>query len=160
MLQARVLNTRLSSEAIEAGVRTVAPLSPSKALSILETHRLSAEYAPSSMATLSILFKRLATEGEIEPFLRLLQAVEKEIIPRVCESGRPIEETKDNMRLLNLVVRSMSRLDVDEAVAKAESWRQAGILIEGATYGQLAAASLRAGNFEQAEEMLELRDYL
>jgi hypothetical protein len=64
------------------------------------------------------------------------------------------------MRLLNLVVRSMSRLDVDEAVAKAESWRQAGILIEGATYGQLAAASLRSGNFEQAEEMLELRDYL
>lgn len=36
----------------------------------------------------------------------------------------------------------------------------AGIVIETGTFTQLAAVSLNAGNFEQAEMMLEQRDYL
>ena len=36
----------------------------------------------------------------------------------------------------------------------------AGIVIETGTFTQLAAASLNANRFEQAEMMLEQRDYL
>ena len=39
-------------------------------------------------------------------------------------------------------------------------YHKLGIIIEGATYSQLAASSLQAGNFPQAEELLEMRDYL
>jgi hypothetical protein len=38
-------------------------------------------------------------------------------------------------------------------------YHKLGIIIEGSTYSQLAAKSLTAGNFAQAEEMLEMRDY-
>jgi hypothetical protein len=155
-----VLKTGLSAKAIEAGVRTVATLSPSKALSILESHMVSVGGISHSTATLSILFKGLASEGESEAFMRLMQAVEAEVTPNFCYSDSPNQEAKSVMRLLNLILRSMSRLDVDGAVAKAESWRKAGILVESATYSQLAASSLTAGNFAQAEEMLEMRDYL
>ena len=57
-------------------------------------------------------------------------------------------------------MRCLAKTDLAAAVSKTRALYKLGVAIEAATYSQLAAKSLTAGDFEQAEELLEERDYL
>jgi hypothetical protein len=159
-VQARLLKQKISTQAIEAGVRAVAPVAPSKAFSILKHSLLDHGHLPCAETTLPVLLMELARVGDGDCFGKLAAAVEEGIVRRCAGADLADVLVRRDMQLLNLMLRCHARIDVDQAVQKVEWLYKRGVVIEAATYDQLAAKSLTAGNFEQAEEMLELRDYL
>ena len=159
-MQARITNIALSTDAIEAGVRAVATTAPTKAFTTLKLLLLDQGSMPSMDSTLPVMLKELARCGDLESFGALCASVEGHIKGRCSGQDGSGTDARQSMQLLNLMLRCLAKLDVDESVRKADAWQEKGIVIESATYSQLAGKSLNAGNFEQAERMLEYRDYL
>lgn len=169
-MQARITKSALSPEAAEAGVRAVASMSVTKACEVLHTHLLSKGILPCYNTTLPLLFRELKVSENSAAFEELVAAVEPGLLQAtgVCDASAEastdvsgsLQAQHDAMRCLNMMLRQFSKLDIDAAVTRVRSYHKRGIIIEGATYSQLAAASLTAGDFPQAEMMLEMRDYL
>lgn len=170
MLQARITKADLSAEAAEAGVRAVASMSAIKACEVLHAHVIGKGIEPCSKTTLPLLFRELKGSGDASAFEELIAAVEPGLLQasgaatgddQASEGAAgSLQEQQDAMRCLNMMLRQLAPLDIKAAVSRVKSYHKQGIIIEGATYSQLAAASLTAGDFPQAEMMLEMRDYL
>eukprot|EP00892_Ulva_mutabilis_P007762 jgi/Ulvmu1/5358/UM022_0152.1 len=170
LTEARITKSDLSPEAAEAGVRAVASVSVVKACEVLHTHLLSKGIQPCFNTTLPLLFRELKISENSSAFEELVAAVEPGLMQSSGILGGSAEEAgdqsgslkdqQDAMRCLNMMLRQFAKLDVDGAVDRVRSYHKRGVIIEGATYSQLAAASLTAGDFPQAELMLEMRDYL
>lgn len=168
-VQARITKSDISAEAAEAGVRAVASMSVTKACEVLHTHVLSKGMQPCINTTLPLLFRELKVSENPSAFEELVAAVEPGLLQASGVTNQDVEAggqsgsmqaQHDAMKCLNMMLRQFAKLDVDGAVARVRSYHKQGIIIEGATYSQLAAASLTAGDFPQAEMMLEMRDYL
>ena len=141
-------------------MRALATSSPSRAYQTLKQHVLDQGELPDLDATLPLLFKELARARESEAYVQLASAVQGPLAAR-CSGGDTTDEgVRRDMQVLNLMLRSYAKLDVDEAIRRCTSLLDQGVVIESQTYSQLAASSLAAGNFEQSEMMLEYRDYL
>ena len=78
--QVRVLKVDIPTAATEAGIRTVAAVSASRAFSLLEQSLLAKGITPSVDQTLRLLFKQLADSGEAESCLKLLAYTEQSIL--------------------------------------------------------------------------------
>ena len=159
-MQARLSQEELSEGSIEAGVRALAPSAPSKAFATLQELLLRKDKLPDPDSTLPLLLKQLAKGGDRDAFAQLTHAVEPGLRARCKDKDLQNPDVARDTKLLNLMVRCHALIDVDAAVAKAEELQMQGVVIEASTYTQLAAKSINAGNFEQADLMLEERDYL
>lgn len=153
-MQARIDGTALSEDTIEAGVRAVAPMSAATAATLLNKMLLREvpdrpAYVP-SVDTLRAVLSGLAREQNVEAHKQLAAAVEA-----LFSAGEP-----DATRPLNVVLRSLARLNVQGAIRKAETLAAAGLEIEPSTYEQFATCCLGQGEQALASEMLEARDYL
>jgi hypothetical protein len=136
--------------------------SPTRAFTTLHLHILSEDKEPDLETTLPMLLQELARCGDLDSLKQLIAAVEGGAVARCkgTDTRTRDQGIRRDMQLLNLMLRCLSKLDVDQAVRKAAALHDDGIVIEAATYSQLAAKSLNAGNFAQAEKILEHRDYL
>lgn len=155
-----MLKADVSPEAAEAGIRAMCSMAPAKASTALHKLLLDHGIMPCTEKTLPTVMQALARAGEGAGFAELLASVEAPIVERSAGQDCSHGPVRQDMLLLNIMLRSLARLDVDKAVAKVATLYKRGIVIESATYGQLAAKSMEAGKFEQAEELLEMRDYL
>lgn len=145
-------------------------MSATKACEVLHAHVLSKGVQPCSKTTLPVLFRELKNAGAGPAFQELVLAVEPGLLQAsgytagddavAAQQIGSLQDQHDAMRCLNMMVRQLAKLDVGGAVARVKAYHKKGIIVEGATYSQLAAASLTAGDFPQAEMMLEMRDYL
>lgn len=145
-------------------------MSATKACEVLHAHVISKGVQPCSKTTLPLLFRELKVAEEASAFQQLMAAVEPGLLQASgatagddeasTEQANSLQEQHDAMRCLNMMARQLAKLDVGDAVSRVRSYHQKGIIVEGTTYSQLAAASLTAGDFPQAEMMLEMRDYL
>ena len=156
-VQARIDGTALPAAAIEAGVRAVVPMSATTAATLLHKMRLASVESAADLPstdTLRAVLLGLAKSQDSQAYAALVASVEPPLLA-ACAAGE-----MDAGRTLNVMLRSLARLDVEAAVRRAEDLAQGGVEIEPATYGQFATSSVAAGKQALASEMLELRDYL
>jgi hypothetical protein len=161
-LQARTLGEELSFEAAEAAVRVIAPAAPARAAEVAQSWLLQRGHMPCVQSTLPALLTALARPEHADAFRNLLEDLEPRLAAGCASRGSTAESggERAHRSALNRALRGLAAIDVVEAAAKTEGHRRVGVVIEGATYDRLAAACLALGDFAQADEMLEMRDYL